>query len=407
MAYLREQDIKFLDSANLDAFARLRISAPETIFDSKQLNDKQPLFWDDQLVSGSGGASTYNANQASTTLTVALNTAAVRVRQTFRRFNYQPGKSQLFIQTGIFGVAGTGIKRKAGLFDSKNGIFLDQQSDGMGVTLRTYTSGSAVDTRVLQASWNLDTLDGSGVSGINLDYTQCQIWFADFEWLGVGRVRIGFFIDGKPYYCHEFLNANNSTLVYMSTPNLPLRFEIENTGTGAAVGFTQICSTVISEGGLKKTGFPFAINRGDTPLQTNNNNSYYPVFAVRLNSSYLSSSITFTDMNLVCTSTAAFNYVLLLNPTIVGTALSFTQTTNSSLDTQVTTTNATTVTNGTVLHSGTAAQQNEASLSDNLKAEFSLGSNIAGTADIVVLAVQRITGTSESFYGSFNWIDQQ
>jgi len=149
---------------NLDAFARLRIAPPETIFDSKQINDKQPLFWDDQLISGSGGASNYNTNQASTSLEVANLTAAVRVRQTFRRFNYQPGKSQLFIQTGVFGTAATGIKRKIGLFDANNGLFFDQQSDGMGVTVRSFTSGSAVDTRVLQASWNIDKMDGTGAS---------------------------------------------------------------------------------------------------------------------------------------------------------------------------------------------------------------------------------------------------
>jgi hypothetical protein len=182
MSYIPESAVYFSDSGNLDAFARVRMSSPETVFDSKQLSDKQPLFWDDQLISGSGGASTYNTNQASTTLSVANLTAAVRVRQTFRRFNYQPGKSQLFIQTGIFGTAATGIKRKIGLFDDKNGLFFDQLSTGMGVTIRTYTSGSAVDTRVAQAAWNIDKLTGPGASGINLDFSKSQIFFFDFEW---------------------------------------------------------------------------------------------------------------------------------------------------------------------------------------------------------------------------------
>jgi len=47
---------------NTDAFARLRISSPETIFDSKQLGDKQPLFWDDQVISGDGVAPTSNSD---------------------------------------------------------------------------------------------------------------------------------------------------------------------------------------------------------------------------------------------------------------------------------------------------------------------------------------------------------
>ena len=408
MTYIRQVDIKYQDSANLDAFARVRMSNPETIFDSKQLSDKQPLFWDDQLVSGSGGASTYNTNQASTTLSVANLTAAKRVRQTFRRFNYQAGKSQLFVMTGIFGTAATGIKRKIGMFDDKNGLFFDQLSTGMAVTVRTYTSGSAVDTRIAQASWNLDKMNGTGASGITLDFSKCQIMFADFEWLGVGRVRFGFFVDGKPYYCHEVLNANNSTLVYMSVPNLPLRYEIENDGTGGAESLTHICSTVISEGGLKDTGFPFGITRSTAPLTTNNDANIYPLFAMRLNSSYQTSSIKILDLSIVCTSTAAFQYYLILNPTVTGTALSFTQVTNSSIDAQINTTNATTISGGTTLFCATDNQANTTSgISSVLNSDFYLGSSIAGVSDILVLGVQRLTGTTETFYGSLNWKDQK
>lgn len=407
MTYLSNIKIGYSDSANLDAFARLRTSQPQTLFDSKQLADKQPLFWDDQLISGSGGASTYNANQASTTLSVSASTAGRRVRQTFRRFNYQPGKSMLFIQTGIFGVSATGIKRKSGFFDEKNGLFFDQQSDGMGVTVRTYTSGSAVDTRVLQTNWNIDTMDGSGASGINLDYTKCQIWFVDFEWLGVGRVRFGFFVDGQPYYCHEVLNANNTTLVYMSVPNLPLRYEIENTGTGGAVEFTHICSTVISEGGLQDTGFPFGLSRGTNAMTTLNNTNIYPLISLRLNSNYLTSTVKLLDFYINCTSTATFNWYLLLNPTISGTALSYSSVTNSSLDADSVSTNATTATGGTTLLCGTTQQGNESGVSKILNSDFSFGSTIAGVSDQIVLAVQRVTGTTETFYGSINWKDQQ
>jgi len=407
MTYFKDISVQYLDSGNLDAFARLRTSNPETIFDSKQLSDKQALFWDDQLVSGSGGASTYNANQASTTLLLANLTAGRRVRQTFRRFNYQPGKSMLFIQTGIFGTAATGIKRKIGLFDDKNGLFFDQLSTGMGVTVRTYTSGSAVDTRVAQSSWNVDKMNGTGASGITLDFSKCQIMFADFEWLGVGRVRFGFFVDGKPYYCHEVLNANNTTLVYMSTPNLPLRYEIENDGTGGIATLTHICSTVISEGGIKDTGYGFGLSRGVVPLVTLNNTSIYPLFAMQLNSNYLASTIKILNFGINCTSTATYNWYLILNPTVTGTALSFTQITNSSIDAQINTTNATTVSGGTVLLSGTASQTNETGINIVNATDFGMGSTIAGVSDVVVLAVQRATGTTETFYGSLNWREQQ
>ena len=87
--------IKASDSASIDAFARLRVSNPYTIFDSKQIHDNLPRRWDDQEISGSGTTSTYNTNEASTTIAVSSLTAGRRVRQTFMRFNYMPGKSTM------------------------------------------------------------------------------------------------------------------------------------------------------------------------------------------------------------------------------------------------------------------------------------------------------------------------
>lgn len=83
-----------------------------------------------------------------------------------------------------------------------------------------------------QSAWNVDKLDGTGASGITVDPTKSQIFVFDFEWLGVGRVRTGLVVDGKIYYFHYFSHANVTNVVYMSTPNLPLRYELENDGTG-------------------------------------------------------------------------------------------------------------------------------------------------------------------------------
>jgi hypothetical protein len=392
------------DNGTFDSFYRQRFSTPETIFDSKQIADKQPLFWDDALVSGSGGASTYNANQASTTLSVANLTAGKRVRQTFRHFNYQPGKSQLFVMTGIFGASETGITKRSGLFNDNNGIFFQQSSTGFAVCLRTFTSGSAVNTIVNQTNWNIDKFDGTGASGITLDFTKTLIWFADFEWLGVGTIRYGFFVNGRPYYCHSINNSNINTLVYMSTPNLPLRYEIENDGTGGVSSFTHICSTVITEGGRSDTGYPFALNRKSNTLTTLNNTADYPLIAIRLNSGYLGAFLKLLQVKVSCNSTAQYSVELVVNPTIVGTALSYSTLANSGVDFAYGT-NATTITGGTVIFSDTAQETNNylGGSTFILDSDFALGSSIAGVSDIVVLAVSRITGTTETFTGALNF----
>jgi len=397
------------NNGTFDAFYRQRFSLPEQVFDSKQIGNKQSLVWDDQLVSGSGGASTYNANQASTTLSVGNLTAGKRVRQTFQHFNYQPLKSQLWVQTGILGTAKTGITVEAGSFNGSNGMFFRVNSSGLSVNLTTSTSGAPVNTSIAQADWNIDKLDGTGASGISLDLSKTLIWGADYEWLGVGTIRFFFFIGGRPYYCHEINNSNINTLVYMSTPNLPLRYSIENDGTGAAADMTTICSAVVSEGGRQVKGRPFGVTRGATVLTTGNNTNIYPLIGIRLNANNIGSLIKIVDFSINCSSTAIFEYIFLLNPTVTGTAPTWTDLTNSSIDTWVTSTNATTLTGGTILMSKITSQGNGDSGGANevFSNDFSLGSNIAGTADILYLAVRRLTGTTETFYASLNLNDQQ
>ncbi|NIR25855.1 MAG: hypothetical protein GWN77_02605, partial [Gammaproteobacteria bacterium] len=156
-----------------DAFGRLRVSDPETIFDSKQVYDNQPLLWDDQEESGSGTGSSHSTATASTTISVGAATAGVRGRQTFMRFNYQPGKSQLAFITFVLDKSGggSGISRKVGLFDANTGLWF---GDSGGTYLVGIRDGGS-DTTTTQAFWNIDQMTGSGPSGVTLDFSKNQI----------------------------------------------------------------------------------------------------------------------------------------------------------------------------------------------------------------------------------------
>ena len=401
MSLLRNVNI---DNLNLDAFARLRVSNPQTIFDSKQIADNQPLFWDDAQISGSGTTSTYNTNQSSTTIAVSNATTGRRARQTYRHFNYQSGKSQLIIQTAIMGSAGSGITKRLGQFNDKNGVFFSYSNSIAYVNVRTYTSGSAVTTSVAQSSWNLDKMDGTGSSGVTLDFTKTLIYFIDYEWLGVGTIRYGFFIDGLPIYCHAIHNSNINTLVYMSTPNLPLRYEIENDGSGTASSLVHICSTLITEGGRTDVGYPRSLNRGTNTLTTNNDALIYPLIAIRLKSGYLGSLVRILSLSIECTSASTYAWYVMLNPTVTGTAFSWTSLTNSAIE-YAYPTNVTTVSGGTELLTDLATDTNNLVSGANglLDTDFALGSSIAEVSDVVVVAVQRLVGTTETFYSSINF----
>lgn len=388
--------------ARADAFARMRTSTPFTIFDSKQLLDAQSLHWDDAETSGSGTGSSHSANAAASTLTVGATAAGTRVRQTKRRFNYQPGKSQLILLTGVLGAGTAGITRRMGYFDASNGIFLEQAGTALRFVIRSYVTGAPVDTVIEQADWNIDPMNGTGSSGYTVDPTKAQIVIFDFEWLGVGDVRFGFVIDGQIMYCHAQPNANRRTGVYMSTPNLPLRYEISNSGAGPAASLVHICSTVISEGGFQELGYPFALHREG--FATNNDANVYPLTCLRFKSGrFNEATVKITGLNVVCATTAVFRWALLLNPTIAGAALVYTGMTNSALEYNIVSAVTNTLTGGRVIACGIAQATNDSPPILVSPADFYPGATIAGVSDIIVLAVQRLTGTSETFYSAINW----
>jgi len=408
MTYLRKQAVYADDTASIDAFGRWRVSSPQTIFDSKQIFDKQPLFWDDQETTGSGTSSTYNTNQASTTIAVSGATAGTRVRQTFQRFNYQPGKSQqVFITAVVADSSVSGITRRVGQFDDNNGIFFELDGSGdIYAVIRTNTSGSPVDNSVVSSSWNIDPFNGTGPSGVTLDPTKAQIIIIDYEWLGVGRVRMGFVVDGIIYYGHEFLNANNLSLVYMSTPNLPLRFEINNDGSGDAADMTCICASVKSEGGQDEIGALFSDSLGNSFVNANTVGTYYALLGIRLKSAYIGINISLVTKTLLAVTNDNFLWQLRFNPTVAGT-FTYNDVPNSAVQIAKGDTagnpSATTVTLGQVVASGYSLGNSAETIS--VPSARKLGAAIDGTVDEIVLCVNPLASNLD-VYGSFTWREQ-
>lgn len=262
------QGIALTDSASVDAFFRLRVSNPLSIFDQTLEFGIGQLFWDSALV-GAASTVTHLPNESSVLLTCDTGSSDSVIRQTFRYHHYQPGKSQRIVTTGIFGAAAANVRRRMGYFDAQNGIFLEQNGTvDVAIVKRTFISGSAVDNRVAQANWNLDTLDGSGPSGLRLDLSKDQLFCVDLQWLGAGRVRVGFIMEGQLIYCHQFLHANVLSTVYMTTASLPVRYEIANTASqGSTHTMTQGCCSVQSEGGIEEeASLFFSANNGTTSI---------------------------------------------------------------------------------------------------------------------------------------------
>jgi hypothetical protein len=83
-----------------------------------------------------------------------------------------------------------------------------------------------VDKKIPQSEWNLDTMDGDGPSGYNVDLTKMQMFYIDYSWYGAGFIRFGFRgVDGLVTYCHKIVNNNVNSEAYMRSGNLPARYE--------------------------------------------------------------------------------------------------------------------------------------------------------------------------------------
>jgi len=395
------------NSTSLDAFGRLRTSNPQTLFDSKLLYDDAPLFWDESLESGAGITSAHSTDTAAVTLTSTVSTAGVFTRQTFMRFNYQPGKSQLIFMTFVLDASGggTGCERRVGIFDDNNGIFLEDDAGTYGITRRTYVTGSAVDNTVVQSSWNLDVMDGTGPSGVTLDFTKTQILVIDYEWLGVGRVRVGFNVDGATYYVHEFLNANSLSDVYMSTPNLPLRYQMVTTASSPASTLKCICASVISEGGTQDNGILRYSSTDNTQVDCAVVGTLYLIKGIRLKSTHLSATVKMLSTAIQIQSTGDdIEWRLVFDPTY-SAGPSWGNETNSAVQTCTgtgeTVTNGYTITGG-YLASGTGGSAS-ASLDKDIENALLLGSTIAGTAQTIALCAKPLTNVNTLVEGSINW----
>lgn len=240
-------DISIADSANLDAFSRLRTSEPTTLFTSQCQYDAEPLLYE----TGATGTGTAGAHSSATRMVALVTTAGTGTSfiQSYEYVAYQAGKSQLAFITGLLGAGAASAIVDVGLFDAANGIFLRQNgTSGLQFVRRTSTSGGVENNTVDQTAWNLDKLDGNGPSGATLDVTKVFILVIDGQFLGMGRVRIGFDIGGQVIYCHEFLNANVLTVPYMQTLALPVQMLVSTTSAAKTSYFK--CASVSSEGGL-------------------------------------------------------------------------------------------------------------------------------------------------------------
>ena len=389
-----------------DAFGRMRISHPMTLFDSSH-RYKDNNLWEESLV-GTGATVGIVTSQGLINIGIGTTAGCSAIRETTKVFSYQPGKSLLILNTFVPATPKENLRQRIGYFGADNGMYFE--IDGTDVYFVERSLSTGTETRVLQDDWNVDKLDGTGPSGITLDTAKAQILWMDIEWLGLGTVRIGFVINGRMIHCHSFHHANIIQLTYITTASLPLRYEIANTGiTTSSSILKQVCSTVISEGGYELRGLQQAIG---TPIQTPYTLSvagtFYPIISLRLKSSpdRLDAIVILTAISLMGVGNG-INYNWQVRAS--GTTTGGTWTSAGDDSSSEYKLNGTGITGGRILASGFFNSANQGSPNVDILKEalfkFQLERNgLTGTPyELTLVVAASPISSSEEVYAALDW----
>jgi hypothetical protein len=424
---IKSGTLNIYDESKYDLFGNLKTSNPLTLLDIEHIYDKNTILMDEYV--SAGASSTYMTNNASVLMAVSANNH-VAIRQSRLYTTYQPGKSLCIRITGVLNAntnADTTTSR-IGYFDEKNGLFF-QYSGGLYsiVKRKSNSDGTVTDTIRHRADWN-NKLDGSA-SGVNVDFTKNLIYFIEFAFLGVGIVKFGVVFNGTLYIAYTFTHTT-LTYPYISTPNLPLRWEISSSGGSGQLIST--CGSVQSEGGYNAIGNPFSIGTKTSPLVIDSAitaETYVMAIKIKTNMRKL---IKLISLSLICTSGSSAIYSLhkvkspTTNPISINAgsppAVSFTGITNSSVEYQFNTSSGVIpvinykadLTNAELLYRNyfTANESSNLTNFSNIGGPIYLTAGIDTTnyggafhSDYLIMTVQQLSNQDEKYYSAFNWTE--
>jgi hypothetical protein len=389
-----------------DSFGRLRTSSPSSLFDAQLSYDLQPLLFE-QKTNASGATITHDATNRTALMTFANTPNGGSVyMQTYEHFRYRAGHSQLIFVTFNMGEAVTDVIKFAGYSDGTEGIEL--QRSGSTVQLVLYSTTSNGNQTVAQASWNIDTMLGTGISGKTLDLTKIQILAIDFQALYAGRVRVGFDINGVLYWVHEFNHANLITTPYIKTANLPIRCGMTCTNT-VSTTMNFICSTVQTENGYATAeGFHFSQDASATAANGVKTHLISLQPKTTFNSITNRSKIIIDSVDLVVTGARPIHYDICIGDTLTGSN-SFSDVNTTYSAAQYNTNATTSGTPSIIIQSGhvAASATSKGSVRQDVALKYPITLNQAGDTRSLGTVTVLVTGlgAASDVEGTINWVE--
>ena len=323
----------------LDAFGKLRTSGATILGEYVFANGILSNLFSNTLAGG--GAVTWDQDRRSTIISVGQDSGDKATHTSNTYHHYIPGSSHQFIGTFALGDSGkAGLVRNWGLFDAENGFMFRNVDGNFGVVVRSKATGTVVDTFIAQEDFNKDQVDGTGLSGMNIDLTKDNIYWIDVQWLGGGRVRFGTYDKGQRVVMHEFYGGNSSIYPISQTASLPVCMATTNTsGTASPSEMRSWCQAVWSETTLDITelGAPNLANLGTTItgslpvgdyayIGTLTPAEFIPGYPTQYNRSlYFPTEINIQAWDTVTGADVIMEFEIYVNPVLTGVSLQSTE----------------------------------------------------------------------------------
>lgn len=399
MSYIFNNKIEYSDSPNLDAFGRLRTADVTSLLEVSQVLDKRPYIVDE--VTGGTVTSTHDSINAKVTMSGTGANSYV-IRQTFCTAVYQPGKGQLFEGSFANFELQTNVIKRVGMYTVTSGSSYTENIDGF------FLESNGITNKISFQIWKTGTLsfsadttvwDDSIIDPTSIDWSKDNLMITDYQWLGVGRVRMGLSLSGSTIYFTDFSATNNLSNVYMTSPNKPITYEFRTSGgTGS---FDMICSQVSMEGSINQLVLPIGVVGPSSQVTLSTSETKYPFIGIKMAPGYKDVSPILRNISILNTSNDNYYCTVEINPTITG-SYSFTASTQPEILVSICDGTQTINTNGPILaafigQAGTTAL----STFELLDSQVNPGCKIDGTTQELWICITPL-GANATFFGSAN-----
>lgn len=307
--------------------------------------------------------------------------------------HYTAGTGGRFKFAGFFASGGLDSSTQiVGVGDLSDGYFFGYSGSAFGSMRRQ----SGVDFWTSSSAWNIDPMDGRGMSGQLLDPTLGNVYMISYQWLGFGSI-VYYVEDGESGVfvpVHKVGYSNTSRLQSVRDPNLPIHFSVRSWGsTGSAA--INVSSIALSTEGLLSTQ---GTRRGDHATRTLVS-AEVPLLSVRNTTEFngiLNRSRVKIDFISIASRDSANQtaFRLLINPTLSGSAFAEI---SASQSPALTDTASVAATGGReIVHISLAPSSNQTVDLSRLNVALNPGDTITMTC----------SGTTSTCVGSFGWIEE-